>query len=429
MRDVLAIILGGGRGTRLFPLTQLRAKPAVPIAGKYRLIDIPVSNCINSNVHKIYVLTQFNSASLNRHISQSYPASPFSDGFVEILAAQQTPEHSNWFQGTADAVRQYLPSFLEHNVNDYLILSGDHLYRMNYQDFIAEHRQNNADITVSVIPVTMEKASEFGLLKIDNKGCVVEFCEKPQGAELQKMQVDTVQLGLEPMAANKMPFIASMGIYVFKRQVLQDLLAAHPDTQDFGREILPIALDSFKVRAYLFKGYWEDIGTIQSFYEANLGLTDFVHPAFSFYDTHAPIITHQRFLPPSKILQADVQQAMICEGCIIREAVIRRSIIGVRSIIRSHSQIENSLVMGADYYQSREAKEADKQKGLPSVGIGHDTVIRKAIIDKNARIGSGVRIFNEAEIEEADYPERGIWIRNGIVIVTKNAVIPDGTQV
>jgi glucose-1-phosphate adenylyltransferase len=256
MRDVLAIILGGGRGTRLFPLTQLRAKPAVPIAGKYRLIDIPVSNCINSNVHKIYVLTQFNSASLNRHISQSYPASPFSDGFVEILAAQQTPEHSNWFQGTADAVRQYLPSFLEHNVNDYLILSGDHLYRMNYQDFIAEHRQNNADITVSVIPVTMEKASEFGLLKIDNKGCVSSFVEKPQGAELQKMQVDTVQLGLEPMAANKMPFIASMGIYVFKRQVLQDLLAAHPDTQDFGREILPIALDSFKV-AYLFKGYWK----------------------------------------------------------------------------------------------------------------------------------------------------------------------------
>ncbi|MBN1541448.1 glucose-1-phosphate adenylyltransferase [candidate division KSB1 bacterium] len=429
MRDVLAIILGGGRGTRLFPLTQLRAKPAVPIAGKYRLIDIPVSNCINSDVEKIYVLTQFNSASLNRHIAQTYQFSPFSEGFVEILAAQQTPEHSNWFQGTADAVRQYLQTILEHRTKDILILSGDHLYRMNYQDFIKEHQQSGADITVSVIPVAEDKASDFGLLKIDSTGRIVEFEEKPRGEALRKMRVDTSTLGLDPVEAQKLAYIASMGIYVFKPKVLRDLLFQYPEKQDFGREILPAALESHRVHAHLFKGYWEDIGTIQSFYEANLGLTDFVHPLFSFYDAAAPIFTHQRFLPPSKILNTEIRQSLVCEGCIIKESLVHNSIIGVRSLICSHAEIRDSLIMGADLYQSHDQIEAERKKGVPPIGIGPHTSIRKAIIDKNARIGAQVRIHNDQEIEEADYPERGIWIRSGIVIVTKNAQIPDGTIV
>jgi glucose-1-phosphate adenylyltransferase len=297
MKRVLSIILGGGAGTRLYPLTKLRAKPAVPLAGKYRLIDIPVSNCINSEIFKIYVLTQFNSASLNRHIARTYSFSGFNDGFVEVLAAQQTPENPNWFQGTADAVRQYIWLLEEWNVDEYLILSGDHLYRMDYRQFVQRHRETKADITLSVVPMDERRASDFGLMKIDNSGRIIDFSEKPKGNELAKMQVDTTLLGLTPEQAKKQPYIASMGIYVFKKEVLIKLLKESLEQTDFGKEIIPNSAKDYNVQAYLFDGYWEDIGTIEAFYDANLALTRQPQPPFSFYDEEAPIYTRSRYLP------------------------------------------------------------------------------------------------------------------------------------
>ncbi|MEM1425746.1 MAG: glucose-1-phosphate adenylyltransferase, partial [Cyanobacteria bacterium P01_H01_bin.130] len=306
MKRVLGIILGGGAGTRLYPLTKLRAKPAVPLAGKYRLIDIPVSNCINSEINKIYVLTQFNSTSLNRHISRAYPMSGLDDGFVEVLAAQQTPENPTWFQGTADAVRQYMWLFADIEVDEYVILSGDHLYRMDYGKFVQRHRETNADITLSVVPMDESRASDFGLMKINDGGRVVDFSEKPKGDDLRAMQVDTQSLGLSAEKAATMPYIASMGIYVFKRDVLLDLLRSNPDSTDFGKEIIPSSAADHNVQAYLFDGYWEDIGTIKAFYESNLALTSQPAPAFTFYDKTAPIYTRSRYLPPTKILDCQV---------------------------------------------------------------------------------------------------------------------------
>ncbi len=428
MRNVLGIILGGGRGTRLHPLTQLRAKPAVPLAGKYRLIDIPVSNCLNSAIQKIYVLTQFNSASLNRHVSRTYQISPFSEGFVEILAAQQTPEHSHWFQGTADAVRQYLTPILETHVDTFLILSGDHLYRMDYRSFIEQHRKSNADITLSVIPIGYKNASDFGLVKIDNKGKVIEFSEKPKGDALKAMQVDTQILGLEADKAKDMPFIASMGIYVFTRKALIELLTENKSEQDFGKEIIPNATDHMDVQAFLFKGYWEDIGTIEAFYDANLALTKYPKPPFSFYDEYAPIYTHQRFLPPSKILDSNIQKSMISEGCIIEKAEISHSILGIRSRIENGCKIQDSLIMGSDYYQTLKDK-GNASSELPMIGIGENTTIKRAIIDKNARIGKNVRLVNEKNIQEAKEPISGVYINAGIIVVTKNSSIPDGTVI
>ncbi|MCZ8162808.1 MAG: sugar phosphate nucleotidyltransferase, partial [Microcystis sp. LE19-196.1B] len=284
MKKVLAIILGGGAGTRLYPLTKLRAKPAVPLAGKYRLIDIPVSNCINSQIDKIYVLTQFNSASLNRHLNRTYNFTGFSDGFVEVLAAQQTMENPQWFQGTADAVRQYIWTMKDWDIDEYLILSGDHLYRMDYSKFIERHRETNADITLSVVPIDERRASAFGVMKINDSGRIVDFYEKPKGPELERMRVDTTILGLSPDQARQSPYIASMGIYVFKKNVLIDLLDANKEQTDFGKEIIPSAAKDYNLQAYLFKGYWEDIGTIEAFYESNLALTQQPNPAFSFYD-------------------------------------------------------------------------------------------------------------------------------------------------
>ncbi len=428
MRNVLGIILGGGRGTRLHPLTQLRAKPAVPLAGKYRLIDIPVSNCLNSAIQKIYVLTQFNSASLNRHVSRTYQISPFSEGFVEILAAQQTPEHSHWFQGTADAVRQYLTPILETNVDTFLILSGDHLYRMDYRPFIEHHRKIKADITLSVLPVGYKHASDFGLVKIDDKGGVTEFSEKPKGEALKAMEVDTQILGLEADKAKNMPFIASMGIYVFTRKALVELLTDNQSEQDFGKEIIPGAIDHMDVQAFLFKGYWEDIGTIEAFYDANLALTKYPNPPFSFYDEYAPIYTHQRFLPPSKIQNSDIKESMISEGCIIEKAEIQHSILGIRSRIESGCTIQNSLIMGSDYYQTLEDK-GSASSDQPMIGIGENSVINRAIIDKNARIGKNVRLINEKNIQEADEPIPGVYINAGIIIVTKNSTLPDNTVI
>ncbi len=430
MKKVLGIILGGGAGTRLYPLTKQRAKPAVPLAGKYRLIDIPVSNCINSEIYKIYVLTQFNSASLNRHISRTYNGTGLgaNDSFVEVLAAQQTPENPNWFQGTADAVRQYIWMLQEWDVDEYVILSGDHLYRMDYRKFVERHRETGADITLSVVPMDEKRASDFGLMKIDASGRVVDFCEKPKGDELKAMQVDTTVLGLSAEEAVQSPYIASMGIYVFKKEALIKLLHKNPEFTDFGKEIIPEAAKDNNIQAYLFKGYWEDIGTIESFYEANLALTHQPRPDFSFYEEDAPIYTRHRFLPPSKFLDAHVTESIIGEGCILKKCRINHSVLGVRSRIDEGSVIEDSLLMGADFYEST---ANDKSIGVDSadyvpLGIGRNTTIRRAIIDKNAHIGCDVQIVNKDRIEDTDREHLGFIIRNGIVVVVKNAIIPDG---
>ncbi|MBD2365260.1 glucose-1-phosphate adenylyltransferase [Anabaena minutissima FACHB-250] len=427
MKKVLAIILGGGAGTRLYPLTKLRAKPAVPVAGKYRLIDIPVSNCINSEIFKIYVLTQFNSASLNRHIARTYNFSGFSEGFVEVLAAQQTPENPNWFQGTADAVRQYLWMLQDWDVDEFLILSGDHLYRMDYRLFIQRHRETNADITLSVIPIDDRRASDFGLMKIDQSGRVIDFSEKPKGEELAQMRVDTTILGLTPEQAALQPYIASMGIYVFKKDVLIKLLREALERTDFGKEIIPDAAKDHNVQAYLFDDYWEDIGTIEAFYDANLALTQQPLPPFSFYDEEYPIYTRARYLPPTKLLDCHVTESIVGEGCILKNCRIQHSVLGVRSRIESGCIIEESLLMGADFYQPYVERQCSIDKGDIPVGIGPDTIIRRAIIDKNARIGHDVKIINKDNVQEANRENQGFYIRSGIVVVLKNAVIPDGT--
>ena len=429
MKKVLGIILGGGAGTRLYPLTKLRAKPAVPLAGKYRLIDIPVSNCINSEIFKIYVLTQFNSASLNRHIARAYSFAGFTEGFVEVLAAQQTAENPSWFQGTADAVRQYLWLLQEWEVDEYLILSGDHLYRMDYRQFVQRHRETGADITLSVVPIDEKRASDFGLMKIDDTGRVVDFSEKPKGNALKAMQVDTTTLGLDAKQAKQTPYIASMGIYVFKRDVLIDLLNKSPDQTDFGKEIIPASSKDYNVQAYLFNGYWEDIGTIEAFYDANLALTRQPLPPFSFYDEKAPIYTRARYLPPTKLLDSQVTESMIGEGCILKECRINHSILGVRSRIEAGCIIEDSLLMGADFYEPFAERQSGSEKGGIPLGIGSDTTIRRAIIDKNARIGCNVQIINKDRVEEAERENQGFFIRNGIVVIFKNAVIPDGTVI
>lgn len=431
MKRVLAIILGGGAGTRLYPLTKLRAKPAVPLGAKYRLIDIPISNCINSELQRIYVLTQFNSASLNRHIARTYAAagSGFSQGFVEVLAAQQTQESPSWFEGTADAVRKYRWLFAEWDVDQYLILSGDHLYRMNYEEFIQRHRDTKADITLSVVPVDEARASEFGLMKIDGRGRVRSFSEKPKGEALKAMAVDTTLLGLSKEKATELPFIASMGIYVFEKQVLLDLLNANPKHTDFGKEIIPSAAVNHKVQAYLFKDYWEDIGTIESFYEANLALTEQPVPSFSFYDERAPIYTRSRYLPPTKLLDSRVIESMVGEGCILKECTVKRSVVGIRSRIETGCVIDNALLMGSDFYESPTERQQALDCGKVPLGVGANTTIQRAIVDKNARIGRNVRIVNQDSVREATQEDLGFVIRSGIVVVIKNATIPDGTVI
>ena len=429
MKRVLAIILGGGAGTRLYPLTKLRAKPAVPLGAKYRLIDIPISNCINSEIERIYVLTQFNSASLNRHITRTYGMAGFSQGFVEVLAAQQTAESPSWFEGTADAVRKYLWLFEEWDVDQYLILSGDHLYRMNYADFIHRHRDTKADITLSVVPVDESRASDFGLLKVDKNGRVISFSEKPKGDALKEMQVGTTVLGLGAEEAKQLPYIASMGIYVFEKRVLLHLLKGAPHQTDFGKEILPASTKDYNVQAYLFKGYWEDIGTIDAFYNANLALTYQPDPPFSFYDEKAPIYTRARYLPPTKLLASNVIESMLGEGCILKECTVKRSVIGVRSRIETGCVIDNALLMGSDYYESPMERLKNLESGKVPLGIGANTTIQRAIIDKNARIGRNVQIVNKEGVEESNREELGFVIQNGIVVVIKNVTIPDGTVI
>ena len=428
-KKLLAVILGGGAGNRLFPLTQQRSKPAVPLGGKYRLVDIALSNCINSDILRTFVLTQYNSASLNRHIAQTYRFSQFSDGFVEIIAAEQTPESPQWFQGTADAVRQVLPHIRDWGIDTLLILSGDHLYRMDYRHFLGRHQETNADVTVSVIPCEPRSASEFGLLKTDESGRIVEFKEKPKGDELLSMQVDTTSLGLDATEAKRRPFLASMGIYVFKYPQLEQLLAEDPKAVDFGKHIIPAAIHSSRhVQGHLFDGYWEDIGTIGAFYRANLDLTTKI-PKFNLFDAEAPVFTRARYLPPSKIEESEINDSIVSDGCIINGAKIMNSVIGLRSRISKGVHLDASFVMGADFYQTFEEMANDMRQNLPRVGIGEGSVVRRAIIDKNARIGKNAKLLNEGGVTEIDGPSGSYFIRDGIIIVPKNAVIPDGTVV
>ena len=426
--NVVALILGGGAGSRLFPLTRDRSKPAVPLGGKYRLIDVPVSNCINSNVTQIFVLTQYNSASLNRHISQTYRFSSFSTGFVEILAAEQRTDSPDWFQGTADAVRQILPHLRDWRIEKLLILSGDHLYRMDYRKFLERHDETNADVTVSVLPAKANEAEGFGILKTDRDGKIIEFREKPKGEALEQMRVDTTQFGLTPEEASKRPFLASMGIYVFDYEKLKELLATDTKAVDFGGEVIPAAIQHWNVQAHFFNDYWEDIGTIRAFYEANLDLASPL-PKFNFFDTAAPIYTRSRHLPPSKLQGCDIDNTMVAEGCILNGVFARNSIIGLRSRIDAGAKIENSIVMGSDFFESLDEMKTNRDTGVPHIGIGKNALIRNAIVDKNVRIGRDVRLLNLAGVKEADDPGGRYYIRDGIIIVPKNATVPDGTEI
>ena len=421
MQDITAVVLGGGRGTRLFPLTKLRSKPAVPLAGKYRLIDVTVSNCINSKIERIYVLTQFNSASLNQHISRTYRFDSFSDGFVEILAAEQTPASSDWFQGTADAVRQALPHIANYPCRDVLILSGDHLYRMDYRRFMLEHRRKKADITIAVKPVPAARGHEFGILRANARGRITEFREKPKGKNLEQMRTDTGKLGLSAQEARRRPYLGSMGIYIFTFDALKEALEGAPRMIDFAKELIPGALERLKVQAYLYDGYWEDIGTIGAFYRAHQDLVTAV-PKFNLFDATFPIYTHPRYLPGIKVNKSEIERSILNDGGIIERSVVKRSVVGVRSRIGAGTLIEESLVMGADYFDTVEVCG----RRLPPVGIGKGCRIRRAIIDKNVRIGDRVVLENRKRLKKYDDPDERFYIRDGIIVVVKGAVIESG---
>ena len=421
--EVLALVLGGGQGSRLFPLTQLRSKPAVPIAGKYRLIDIPISNCLHADIRRIFVLTQFNSASLNRHIGQTYRMDLFSQGFVEILAAEQTPDNSSWFQGTADAVRQAARHIARHEADYYVILAGDHLYRMDYSEIVEAHIDRQADITIAAQPVSADDASSMGILRFDRDGHIVAFEEKPDAGRLAEIG-RSIPAGASfgGHVADK-PFVASLGIYVFSREVLFDVLE-HDDATDFGRGIIPHALEQYEVQAHLFRGYWADVGTIQSFYDANVMLTRPGAP-FSFYDPRRPIYTRPRFLPGARLADCTVRDAIIAEGCDIDRCTIEQSVIGIRANIRAGTRITRSVLLGADFYESDD--EAPVRGDRPRLGIGRDVVLDRVIVDKNARIGDGVSLTNAGGVQEANGD--GYYIRGGIIIVPKDGVIEAGTRV
>jgi glucose-1-phosphate adenylyltransferase len=415
--DVQAVILGGGRGTRLYPLTKLRTKPAVPIGGKYRLIDITISNCINAGITRIFVLTQYLSASLHRHVHQTYQFDVFSGGTVEILPAEQTLTGTNWYQGTADAVRQQMPRILSRSPTDVLILAGDHLYRMDYHKYLDAHRESGADVTLSVLPVSAEQAGRFGILKTDEENWVVDFFEKPQAAD------DLKRLVSRP--GHERPYMASMGIYFFKIEVLQRLLDEIPEN-DFGRDIIPAAIRQGKVLAYPFEGYWEDIGTIGSFYEANLALTQ-ENPPFDFYDPQHPIYTHSRFLPSSRIDGCRIERAVVADGCRVYDAEVENCVLGLRSVVRPGAKLRNVVMMGADFYETQEQMADNREQDKPHVGIGRNTSIERAIIDKNARIGHDVVIGSHEG--DADHHRELYSVRDGIVVIPKNTVIPHGTVI
>jgi glucose-1-phosphate adenylyltransferase len=421
--DVLAIVLGGGQGSRLYPLTLQRSKPAVPIGGSYRLIDIPISNCLHADIRRIFVLTQFNSASLNRHISNAYRMDPFSQGFVEILAAEQTPDNPNWYQGTADAVRQAARHFVRFDADYYLILAGDHLYRMDYSEMIDAHCDSRADITIAAQSITIDEASAMGVFRFDRDGQIVAFEEKPKRQRLleigQSFPAGATFAGHRP----EKPFVASMGVYVFSREVLLDAIEQEGAT-DFGRQIIPAALGRYRVTSYLFRGYWADVGTVASFYDANVMLTRPGAP-FRFYDPRRPIFTHARFLPGARFSDCTVRDAVIAEGCYLDRATVQDSIVGIRTNIHSGAIIRRSVLLGADYYEADD--DVPARGGNPRLGIGRDVVLDRVIVDKNARIGDGARLLNEAGVEKADGD--GYFIRDGIVVVPKDSVVKPGTEV
>jgi len=415
MQDVIGVILGGGQGQRLYPLTKLRSKPAVPLGGKYRLIDIPISNCLNSGINRVFVLTQFNSASLNKHIMQTYKFDMFGGGFVDILAAEQTPDNANWFQGTADAVRQNVKHIVPYEDAKYIvILSGDQLYQMDLRHIIGVHEQNSADITVAAISVDEHTATRMGIMKLESNGRVSAFIEKPKPEELA---------GWNSLNRNDgRNFLGSMGIYVFRKDLLVDVLM-ETNAADFGKEVIPRAVGRRRVFAWLFEGYWEDIGTIRSFYEANLALTKAV-PEFDFYNAQGPVYTHRRNLPSSKLNNCTLHQAIIAEGSVINGADIKHSIIGVRTRIGSGTTIQHSMLMGADYFETVEQMEQNASLGRPNIGIGGNCTIINAIVDKNVRIGDNVSIINAQNLREKD--DDNHFIRDGIIVIPKGALICSG---
>jgi len=422
MTDVLTIILGGGRGTRLDPLTRTRSKPAVPIGGRYRLIDVPISNCLHAGLTRIFVLTQFNSASLNRHVAQTYRLDMFSKGFVEVLAAEQTTDSSHWFQGTADAVRQAARHFTTYDADYYLILAGDHLYRMDFSELIDAHIDRQADITIAAQPVSVDDAPGMGIFRFGADGQIAGFEEKPNRARLAELGSSVPAGAVFGAVAPDKPFVASMGIYVFSRDILLDLIDAHPGI-DFGKEIIPSTLATHRVHAYFYRGYWADVGTVKSFYESNIQLTRRGAP-FNFFHPRRPIYTHPRFLPGSRVYASDVDEAIVCEGGYLDHCTVRESIVGIRTTIARGARVTRSVLLGADYYDEGVPSVADTR---PRLGIGRDAVLDGVIVDKNARIGDGARLVNERGVAEADGD--GWCIRDGVIVVPKAAVIAPGTIV
>ena len=419
-RSTLAIILGGGAGTRLYPLTASRSKPAVPIAGKYRLVDIPISNCINSNINRMFVLTQFNSASLNKHIKNTYHFSAFSTGFVDILAAEQTPDNPGWYQGTADAVRQCMRHVQQHDAEYVLILSGDQLYQMDFQAMIDDHIKRGADISIATIPVGDREAPEFGILKSDAQSMITSFIEKPKKEILGEWVSDT---GAEMQRMGRI-YLASMGIYIFNRKLLLELLMdEHKDATDFGKEIIPSSIDKYKVASYQYDGYWTDIGNIYSFFEANLALTAEI-PDFNLFDNAKPVYTRARMLPPAKISGTTLERTIIAEGSIILASRVENSVIGIRTRIGHGTTVVSSYIMGTDYYETLEEMLHAAERGIPKVGIGERCYIKNAIIDKNCRIGNDVRINGGAHLANTDHALYSV--KDGIVVVKKGAILPDG---
>ena len=419
---VLGVILGGGQGSRLSPLTQTRSKPAVPIGGKYRLVDIPISNCLNSGIHRMIVLTQFNSASLNKHIKNTYHFSHFSDAFVDILAAEQTPDNPTWFQGTADAVRQTMHHLLNHEFEYVLILSGDQLYQMDFNQMVNAHIDSGAEVTLATIPVTAKDGTDFGILKANEENIITSFTEKPNAQVILDWASDT---GPE-MQAEGRNYLASMGIYIFNKDLLIKIFEDNPEQKDFGKEIIPMVLQQYRVLSFQYEGYWTDIGNISSFFEANLGLTDDI-PKFNLFDSHQSIFTRPRMLPPSKILGTTLDKTVIAEGCILQADDIRHSVIGIRSRIGRGSKIENAYIMGSDRYQTLEEIDEENAAGHPLIGIGDNCTITNAIIDKNVRIGNNVRINGGLHLADGDY---GFYaVKDGIIVVKKGAVVPGGTEI
>ncbi len=425
-KNVIAVIMGGGRGSRLHPLTKERCKPAVPLAGKYRLVDIPISNCVNSGINKIYLLTQFNTASLHRHIQETYRFDPFGGGTVDILSAEQTEQGDSWYQGTADAVRQNIHHFTSSNYDYVLILSGDQLYRMDFQKILSHHIESKADVTVSAIPIPISQVEGLGLMRVNDDLEISEFVEKPTDPEvIDGLTISkSIEKQLENPPLDEKQCLASMGIYVFNRETMIEAL--NSTAKDFGKEVIPGLLGSRKLSSYIFEGYWEDIGTVKAFFEANLQLADPV-PQFNFFSEGSPVYSRARYLPATKINRCSINHVIVGDGCIITDSYLKRCVIGIRSTLREGARLENVVVMGSDIFESAEDRKRNRELGIPDIGIGMNCEIKNAIIDKGARIGHNVKLNPDGKLE--GYTKDGIFVRDGVILVTKNTVVPDNTTV